>query len=1107
MGMDRVRIADVISTEYSDFLSFCSRSGKMFISELTTVDFVAFRTSSGQSRDYIASIRALLDNPVVAATTEVDIAQEGLESEKNKLQGELFDAGEYSCLEEQSIPSKTDSQSWILPDEQSIKNVEATRDETSCSDRKDNTENKAADIGAREVEVISRGTETTDSRSTEPYGDSEYALAYLFDVNPSWFENVGIIALNLGVRPTNCLIRAKIKTIAEVLTRTTDELKGIKNMGVKTVSEIVQKVKDYVSDPANLNAAPISDSPNLTQKHELIELDSALKGALEDMLMGDEYSTDGFSDYQKECFEKLKDATEIAGNDICLEAYLNPEYALNICDVLLEFAMPYIQYRNAMNEAVQKIGHLSGPMRQLKAIPFIRAYSSKAGEKLSYLLFECSDDTTVEHIPFLYKKLRKEENMVVLTSDMNKFLGWLNFDVSALISSISTNIRGILAGRNERAIEVFDLRSKGKTLEEVACLYGLTRERIRQIESKVYRTFWNVYKNQKYDLIMLVYALRNGDNILHFDELKDTVGDEFATVLWACIKHDQKYEHYYYYYSKTLDAIVVKADDAENMSEAALHSAIGDLLTTLPDVMLVSEKESILAELAEKNSILKEALNDVFDSVYQQTENFLHKGRLTVAFMCEYVLKNRFQAGFKIADDFEAERFKQYMVEFFGSRAKSITTRAIDADVSSLGVLCDRGKYIHPDYLVIDQRVIDAINEYIEESPRSLFPYGELFDALKDTFEGTQITNKYLLQGALKKYGCRFSTGRDFVRKTKSVTFVDELESFVADRGVVHKSEIFAEFTSLGEAGLGQVVSRSTNVFNIDNGYYIHANQFDIQPEDYEMLRDYLNEECKDIPVNIRSVYDTVSEKFPEFMYRNDFEDRNKLFAALNYMFREEFSFSRPYIAKLGVNDISNRSVILQHIEDYDSIEIEELIDICDENNIHYVGPAYLCQMLSPDFIRVNRTTLMRREITGITDEVIEQANNIIRDLLEVNGYVVGSKVSDFLWFPQIDVDWNEFLLENLVVKSKKINVVYMFGDPLKHPNAIYVAEKFSKDTFDSFLIKVLTEEVHKGSFTSKVEMRDWLREEGMIEVKLPNFLESAKYFYVNETGVHCTGE
>lgn len=207
-------------------------------------------------------------------------------------------------------------------------------------------------------------------------------------------------------------------------------------------------------------------------------------------------------------------------------------------------------------------------------------------------------------------------------------------------------------------------------------------------------------------------------------------------------------------------------------------------------------------------------------------------------------------AAFKFNTNRETFKYNEYTLmdevqfELFGTCAKSITTRAIDADVGRLGVLCDRGKYIHPDYLVVDPSVIDTINDYIEASPRSLIPYGELFDALKEKFDGTQITNRFLLQGALKKYGCRFSTGRDFVRKTKSVTFVDELESFVSDRGIVHKSEIFAEFTSLGEAGLGQVVSRSANVFSIDNGYYIHAEQFDIQPEDYEMLRGYLSEAC-----------------------------------------------------------------------------------------------------------------------------------------------------------------------------------------------------------------------------------------------------------------------
>ena len=1115
--MDQIKITDLISTEYSDFLDYCSAAGKTFVSELTNVDLVAFRASSGRSRDYIKAIREMLEHPVVISATETrSTTTDSIDNDQDSSNDILSDNPSVTSDDEPideevvSLEDKGENHNNQLIVDDHAESVSDSLDIKQCDVNYDVAESVvigSSSESKEEKEEVSSHSAPVDTYSTiiTKTPDNEYTLAYLLNADPSLFEDVNIAFLNLGVRPTNCLNSAKIKTIAEVLAKTPDELKSIRNMGAKSVSEIIQKTKDYISDPQNIQGGNSLAIEDPIASLERVELDPEFRATIEALLTGDEYTTDSLSEEQSVCFEKLKMAAQTVGEEICLEAYLNPAYAITICNSLWEFASPYIQYRTAMNEAVQSVSHLPDFMRQLKAIPFIRAYSAKAGEKLTRLLSECEDETTIVRIPFLCEKLSGEKDMVALTDEINKFLTWLNFDVFTLIASISANIRDILSGKNERAMEVFALRSKGETLEAVGNRYGVTRERIRQIEKKVHRTFWSVYERQKHDLIMLVYALRNGDNVLYYDELRETVGDEFATVLWACIRNNP--EHDYYYYSKTLDAIVVKTDSAENMTEETLISTVRDLLTTLPDVMLISEKERLLNDLAEKNAVPTEILLNIFNSTYQQTGQFFNKGRITVVFMCEYVLKHRFQAGFKIADDFESERFKQYMVEFFGERAKGITSRAIDADVGGIGVLCDRGKYIHPDYLNVDQRIIDLVNDYIETSPRSLLPYGELFEGMKDVFDGTQITNKYLLQGALKKYGCRFSTGRDFVRKTKTVTFVDELEAFVADRGVVHKSEIFAEFTSLGEAGLGQVVARSANVFNIDNGYYIHADQFDIQPEDYEALRGYLNEACKDIPVNIRSVHDTVSERFPEFMYRNDFEDRNKLFAALNYMFGGEFSFSRPYIAKLGVSDISNRSVILQHIEDYDSIEIEELIDICDENSINYVATAYLCQMLAPDFVRVNRTTMMRRELTGITDEVIDQANSIIQDLLEVNGYIVASKVNDFLWYPEIDVDWNEFLLENLIVQSKKTNVIYMFGDPLKHPNAIYVSDAFSKDTFDSFLIKILTEEVHKGSFTSKIEMRDWLREEGLIDVKLPNFLESAKYFYVNETGVHCAGE
>jgi len=336
---------------------------------------------------------------------------------------------------------------------------------------------------------------------------------------------------------------------------------------------------------------------------------------------------------------------------------------------------------------------------------------------------------------------------------------------------------------------------------------------------------------------------------------------------------------------------------------------------------------------------------------------------------------------------------------------------------------------------------------------------------------------------------------------------VSELESFVEERGVVHKSEIMAEFTSLTEISLGQVIARCPNVFNIDEGNYIHSSLFDIKQSDYSKFREYLSVNCAEFPVNIRAVYDDFHNLFPEFMARNDLDDRNKLYAILLYMFDGEFNFSRPYIAKLGESDVTNRNVILMLIADYDTVEIDELIDICEERGINYVSSTCLCQMLAPDYFRVDAVHLMRRDLIGLTDEIMEIAENNLMELLSAKDYVTASSVTDYLWYPEIAVDWTPFLLESLIVYRKHIQIINTIGDPMKRPNSVYVTEKYSEDSFASLVVKILKPLVKDCYFTTKIEMREWLYENGFIDYGLPNFLESAKYFYVSDRGVCVTPE
>ena len=81
MDNKQVKIKDVITTEYGDFLSYCETSEKVFIEELTNVDFIAFRTISGQPREYVQTIKKKLEEMKIPPKISDTVSK--VDSEKN----------------------------------------------------------------------------------------------------------------------------------------------------------------------------------------------------------------------------------------------------------------------------------------------------------------------------------------------------------------------------------------------------------------------------------------------------------------------------------------------------------------------------------------------------------------------------------------------------------------------------------------------------------------------------------------------------------------------------------------------------------------------------------------------------------------------------------------------------------------------------------------------------------------------------------------------------------------------------------------------------------------------------------------------------------------
>lgn len=230
-------------------------------------------------------------------------------------------------------------------------------------------------------------------------------------------------------------------------------------------------------------------------------------------------------------------------------------------------------------------------------------------------------------------------------------------------------------------------------------------------------------------------------------------------------------------------------------------------------------------------------------------------------------------------------------------------------------------------------------------------------------------------------------------------------------------------------------------------------------------------------------------------MTRNDIQSHNKLFGVLQYMFGDDFNFSRPYISTADIKDINNKKFLLHLLANTEEIAIEDLVAVCEENGIHYVARTYLIDSLRPDFVRVDEFNLMRPESIGVTDEIISVVVENLQSAIKRNGgWQAAQTFEDYEWLPQLETSWNSFLLES--VASLADNAPYRLKIPstsASFSSTIFLSEEFAEDDFQSFLTKILLAEHVKEPFRSEKEIFNWLKKQGLCNKKLPKFLEGGR--------------
>lgn len=251
--------------------------------------------------------------------------------------------------------------------------------------------------------------------------------------NGNKYLDINIIDMKFSVRSYNCLANAGYNWFSEIICLNQNELKDIPNMGSKSINEIINTLESLTLQVLQLNHCKKSNSDILCN---LI-------------------------------FQRLSEFMILNGS----EHYNN---VISICDRYTEEHPDINDFEFVLSntELLKKIysNNYIKQEYQIYLVDIIKKYK-----------YGCTYNNILEKTPtILCNKAFIDKNIIFLIEERKIKI----IDDSIYVIILDSFIDGLKNILKEREYDVFIKRTQNLTLEQIGIEIGITRERVRQIESK-----------------------------------------------------------------------------------------------------------------------------------------------------------------------------------------------------------------------------------------------------------------------------------------------------------------------------------------------------------------------------------------------------------------------------------------------------------------------------------------------------------------------------------------------------------------------------------------------------------------------------------------------
>lgn len=685
-------------------------------------------------------------------------------------------------------------------------------------------------------------------------------------------------------------------------------------------------------------------------------------------------------------------------------------------------------------------------------------FNTKAFNRVEFCkLFGCEKTDTLTYEDFIEyeQKYIEEYNKNVSEENQLSQIAHILIKKKNPKTNIVKEFNNII--KDEKQKKVLALRSNGRTLDEVGNEIKVTRERVRQIESKPRTAIikWlNVNSKEIINDVCDGYVVDNKKLIKLF-------GKENSDIIKYCVISVQPTENNWYYIKETDTMFYDEKGEFINLLNSNVNK-------------LKKDEKSSLSEFVDNinnngyNFFTKDdAINYLSANNFNVFNDEIHYGKMTIAKAINLVSLDLPNKKIKITDKKELENFAKLINEKYDLKVKA--GRALSTRIQDILIMVDKATYSSIDSLNIQEELIKKIDKYISKMDNDRISYSALYETFEEdlTLE-SNITNQYSLHGILKHYEekCNYMCLRYYVCKkeisdTKSESYFKQLSEILLKEGPMSSEQIIEQIPEWNNMYIKYAMIYFPEIVQWDTNIFINLKSIKITDEQKQILTNILKEKLDNKYKYASSyiIYNEVLNKIPELLKDNNITDEKQLYYVVQYFFSDKYKFRKPHILDNDkikesfttddlVKMIAGRTKVLNK---------KDLID----DLMTYYGPknsslSLSLQRVLLNYIRISQNEYVLKNKIELTETNKKEIEKLINEQSIKNEILIPLKIN-FDKFPEIGYKWTPWLLCGIVgeygLGFKKVSIA---NNSSQHSITPFVKDSSKLETKDEVIAWLL---------------------------------------------------